>query len=199
MSSAFAVVDSTIDASPKLLGGESEERNGRAESHSGLIIFRRGGERGRTHIHIHTHTHIANPATRLGLRCLPATQETWSSRISWPTLFCWRREKVRHDSPSDHCHFWQLSSSNAVLSGSKRWGIPPKEVRPKKTRAMQRMHALWCLFIYELHIDYGVLLAACYTVCVVFLTLSRKRCTCQSIKNKTKKTSPFLSNILRHF
>lgn len=65
MSSAFAIVGSTIDASPKLLGGESEERNGRAESHSGLIIFRRGGERGRTHIHIHTDIHC-QPGDEVG-------------------------------------------------------------------------------------------------------------------------------------
>ncbi len=58
------------------------------------------------------------------------------------------------------------------------------------TRAMQQMHALWCFFIYEsldqtwgLHVDYGVLVAACF---VVFLTLSKKkkkRWTCQSKTN----------------
>lgn len=63
MSLGFAIVDSTIDVNLKLLGGESEERNGRGESHSGLIIFSRGGERGRTH----TDTHInCQPGDEVG-------------------------------------------------------------------------------------------------------------------------------------
>lgn len=52
------------------------------------------------------------------------------------------------------------------------------------------MHSLLCLIIYksldqtwELYIDHGVLLAACV---VVFLTLSKKRWTCQSKKTKKK-------------
>lgn len=70
MSLGFAIVGSTIDVSLKLLGGESKERNGRAESHSGLIIFRRGGGAGED---IHRHTHKL-PTRRRGWACVACLQ-----------------------------------------------------------------------------------------------------------------------------
>ncbi len=95
---------------------------------------------------------------------------------------------------------WQTWSLNAVLFVSKRWGIPLKEVRPNMTRAMQQMHALWCFFIYEsldqtwgLHVDYGVLVAACF---VVFLTLSKKKKKTMDLSIKNKFHLRFCQNLV---